>query len=819
MNSQSNSSTVWGQWLREALDDFNGGLVDSAVEKIRVFRTVIDGASTNERMHALGTAATLLEESGLITLAITTYEELITVALDHEPRSIRTARDWARLGRLYGRTGQNKKETKALEHALDIYEHLCAEDRELLQPDEIGRVHLRVTQSRLAHSSQQVLNRNLQTKKSLLYRMAEILRNELEVLGDHPEVIVQQLHNGLSPFRGSRLVEATLTGFKDYLVHQRRNWWELVRILGPGKDGWLQRQSVVRTHLPERIHCFAVVSEGCFLVFTDSGTAWKVALGGAVQFLTIAHMPRQGELAMASLGSTMAFVDKESNLRFYHFENGSLHALDQTYPKACQITRSETHFVASFGDGRVTKFNANGQPETSIYDTQSTSADLIFAWADGSRVILVTNFHCMPRMGSMLQFASFDPSGIEFTKELPVEVRSIQHSWYSNTLLIGALDGFRFWNPEFEFPLEAHQGTADSIIRSKNGRYTAMIHSGIRVIGHGLSLQASPPLPAGELAVQQLEFQDCGSETLLHVAVGNVIETWSMGRLAWYPSITAGWVERAKFARDGSELVAMSPVGITYLWQVEDGKLVEMEKWDPDAHMIIWAPNGNIGAVCRPDRVELVNQEQKFLWFFNDHNSHSVAWNRAGTRLAWAALSSSEVRLAEYTPGGFSLYSIPGEENYFPLSPVLSPEGDSLAYIRGHFRTASLPELGVSAKMGITGRFIAREMKVAINEGIVLVDLRTRASRILLVNHPEFFKTLWYASGDRLLASDEAGCVLMINPRTKDVSSRCWISEGVVAAFGINETLRLCDTGMTAAFGPVVYDFKVYHQGEVLVWD
>lgn len=789
------------------------------MEKIRLFRSSLSGLTPTEKMCALGTAAQLLEEKGPITESIAIYEELVTLAVEHDPTDIRTARDWARLANLYARIGETEKEIRALECASHIYGSLDSADKKLLESEELGRIYHCLAQSRAAIALQQGLRKSFETKKSILLRMADILRNDFSILIEHPGVIVQQIHNGLSPFRSSETVHEVLDRMNDYLTHNMRDWCELYEILGPGKDGWLQRQLVTRTYFPDDIRHFAAFPNGCLLAITDTATAWVALPGGPARSVAVQHLPRSGRYAMAHIGDFVAFIDDHNTLRFFEFNNANLVDLGFTHANACLLARSGSRFVASFRDGRVVRFSSDGHPEVTVTDTQLLNADVLFAWEDGSCAVLIQNAQTEAGLRSQLQTVFFEPPHVEPLKELPVDVRSIQYSWDAGTFLIGSMDGLRFWNLEREFPKEREDGSAGHIVRSKEGKYTAMLHNGIWVISHGFALQTMVPPPSGSLAVDQLAFQDSDNGTFLHIAVGNLVETWAMEKLSWRSSITSAWVEKAIFAQDGAELVAVNPDGFRYLWRVEDGKLLEIGNFDPEMRMISWASQKNIGAVCYDTMVEVVDGAQMFLGCFNnDYMPHSVVWDRAGNRFAWAGLFNSTIRWVERTSTGFRRSEISEQENYFPLSPSLSWNGRILAYIRGHHRMPTLPETGISVKMGWTSRRIRGVVASLINEGIALVDLETGLRRVILADNPVIFMNLWFASDDYLIAADDAGCVFVIDIRTTEIVTQCWTVEPVVAGCVVGDTVRLCDTGMSAAFGPVVYDFKVHLKGKASLW-
>ena len=107
-----------------------------------------------------------------------------------------------------------------------------------------------------------------------------------------------------------------------------------------------------------------------------------------------------------------------------------------------------------------------------------------------------------------------------------------------------------------------------------------MFWNGVRVIEMEASLEARVPLPGGAATISQLFFDDSASPPLLHVVIGERIETWELKLFFWRPSEARfeGWVEKGVFSADGSELVAISPIGVTYLWKVPSGgALVEFE--------------------------------------------------------------------------------------------------------------------------------------------------------------------------------------------------------------------------------------------------
>ena len=599
----------WQSRLVAAAREFEAGFEDRALEHLRTFHSLIAELAPGEQMDALGTAANYLEEKGPVAEAIAAYRELLALAAAHHPTDVRTARDWVRLAGLYGKIAETELENDALEKAAVVYAALDPPDRARLEPDETATVDSSLNRSRAARRSRRGLREPLDTRSAVLGRIAAILRGDFQHLLDYPETLVQQVHNGLAPFRDSRPVEPLLTRLGAFLDAQDRAWCEICGVLGPGRDGWLQRQLSTTTQFPADVQQLLALPDGRLLAFADDGLGWLARPGEPPSPMAVSRPPRKGRQAVATVGWRMAWIDERENLFFFQVDGSVLRSEGgAARPRARLVAPHDAGFIAVFADGRVVRFDARGEPTATVTAPAIEGATQLLPWRDGTRAAVVVPGAAQPgEQGTppdSLRIVTFEPADAGQPATLPPQVRSIEHSWNAGELLVGSIDGLRCWRIADALP-KGSGGSTDNIVRSNAGAFTAMHQGSIWVIHHEAGLQAMLPTPADALVAERLVFEDRDGETALHVLTGAVVDTWNMQRVFWRPSVIVGWIEQASFSPDGNELIALSPVGTRFLWETERGTLLEQEPFDRTEHMIAWAASGEIGATCHDGMVEI----------------------------------------------------------------------------------------------------------------------------------------------------------------------------------------------------------------------
>lgn len=148
------------QWLILASKDFDQGLQEDGIEKIRKFHNLAKDLTVNEKMDAMGTAAQLLEMKGQVILAIESYEMLIDLATKQDPYSILTARDFVKVAILYGKAGRDTEKMESLGKAKFIYEKLKESDKRLLIPNEISHCYSLLDQCKKVQQSEYLIKKN-----------------------------------------------------------------------------------------------------------------------------------------------------------------------------------------------------------------------------------------------------------------------------------------------------------------------------------------------------------------------------------------------------------------------------------------------------------------------------------------------------------------------------------------------------------------------------------------------------------------------------------------------------------------------------------
>ena len=728
--------------------------------------------------------------------------------------------DWVRLAGLYGKIAETELENDALEKAAVVYAALDPPDRARLEPDETAAVESSLNRSRAARRSRRGLREPLDTRSAVLGRIAAILRGDFQHLLDYPETLVQQVHNGLAPFRDSRPVEPLLTRLGAFLDAQDRAWCEICGVLGPGRDGWLQRQLSTTTQFPADVRQLSALPDGRLLAFADDSLGWLARPGETPSPMAVLRPPRKGRQAVATVGWRMAWIDEREDLFFFQVDGSVLRSEGgAARPRARLVAPHDAGFIAVFADGRVVRFDARGEPTATVTAPAIERATQLLPWRDGTRAAVVMPGAARPGAQGAppdsLRIVTFEPADAGQPATLPPQVRSIEHSWNAGELLVGSIDGLRCWRIADALP-KGSGGSTDNIVRSNAGAFTAMHQGSIRVIHHEAGLQAMLPTPADALVAERLVFEDRDGESALHVLTGAVVDTWDMRRVFWRPSVIVGWIEQASFSPDGNELIALSPVGTRFLWETERGTLLEQEPFDPTEHMIAWAASGDIGATCHDGMVEIVDGAQRHVAFFNDRAPTALAWDHAGRRLAWTGVYDKMVRWAERTSEGFRHSTLEDPERH-PRSPALSPDGRWLAYVR-HYLMPNIPEAGISVRMGVSGRRLRGPAGRALAQSFALVDLDSSERRIVRVDTPGFLERAWFVSNCDLLLADDAGCVTLVEVPSGAVAARFRVSDPVVGGCVLGDRLRLCDSGRTAVVGPIVYDVRVKLRGRTVSW-
>jgi tetratricopeptide (TPR) repeat protein len=816
---------TWQQYLAMAASHFSHDLADEAIGDIRQMGATLEGADEQQKMFALASVARLLEEHGRVTEAIAYYEELVELALTIDPEDIRTARDLSLLARLYHRIGALELESRVLERAQMIYGNLPTRWLGMLEPGELDSFHLRLEQSRALLALDENLRQSLSSNTEIIKRIAAVLRNGFSKLVAEPQSIVQEIHNALVPFSESSLVRAVTNALRSYLLEQKRSWMELALITGPGAEGWRQRQSVVRTSFPDEIRRCASMHDGMLVVFSSDGRTWTAQVGEQPVEIALSSAPRAGEYALRSLGKSLALIDERGTLRFFRYCDGVFTDINAEQHSALLLASAGERFVALFSDGSLATFDEAGSCHGRVWHACEEPGHVYQMHAmDNSQAVWLVE--ALPSGGlgrSRLRKVHFDPPGVDPAMEIPLTVRGVCQSFGEDRLWIGSLDGLREWKIGDPFPEKADGGSAGQMIRSSDGRYTAMFWNGVRVMQSANGLHAKIPLPGATGIADQLLLDESANPPLLHVVVANQVETWGLDKLLWRPRDVAleCWVEKAIFSDDGSELVAISPVGVRYLWKVETGALVEFENFDPKVRMISWAPDHSFGAICEEDAVEIFDRNQVEVTRIPDMRPYGATWSSDGSRLAWTRCMGPLIRWAERTGGSFQEHLISGKPDTNSLSPSLSPDGRALAFVSSRFRIPTLPEEGVSGRIAWPGALAHSLFPIRgkFADPIMLIDLQTGNVLREVPGLGCWWTSVWWLSNRYLFAGDDNCRAAILDRETGELIASCWTDEPATGGRLVAGCFRLCDTGFSAAVGPVVYDFWIYRNGEPLLWD
>ena len=237
--------------------------------------------------------------------------------------------------------------------------------------------------------------------------------------------------------------------------------------------------------------------------------------------------------------------------------------------------------------------------------------------------------------------------------------------------------------------------------------------------------------------------------------------------------------------------------------------------------MISWAPGRNlVRSALRTPLRSSTEIESKWLGFRIGCRVKSLG---VVTAEGWLGLGFPDphLRWAERTTNDFRAKVIRGEPGTHSLSPSLSPDGATVAFVRGRLRIPNMPELGISARIDWS-QLQSSWPKAALNaldDPVIFVDLDSEEVAGQIRGPSGRWRSVWWLSNRYLFASDEEGRAAVLDRVNGDAVVTGWTDEPAVGGCLVKDCLRICDQGMSAVVGPTVYDFRVYKEGELLQWD
>jgi WD40 repeat protein len=655
--------------------------------------------------------------------------------------------------------------------------------------------------------------------RGLLAKLLRILEGDAHRLMRYPWTALQQIFNGLLPFRDLPPVSDARDAYRRSLHSRDVPWVELSRVLGPGQHTWRSGFSMRATKFADRVDWFAVLPEGRLMVLTSRfgthhGQLWLATLSERPQLigtclpLTPPKKPYRRD-RIATLGHVVAGIDGQGTLRFLEVFGDEVRFVRDAVADAAGVVAWRKGFVVALVDGTLVRFSALGGLEATTEGLGLEEPGSLGVSQDGRYAVLAKAL----KETSLLRVIDLEQARILADRQVEYLIFRAAPTSIAGNFFLGGMMGFFQWTePWTDAPKKLATDSVYEITMSPDGRFWALV--GGRVIINDLSngLASTVPVPGGELLPQQTAWSNEGGDVALHLAGGSTIHTHYIKDLHWSKNLQFESIERGVFDRDGKLLVGVGAAGRQFLWNTVTGTLIESYKsghtYMPygETYMphIEWSPSHTRGAVCHIDEIEILDAQCEIECSIAEpHDVPAVAvWDDAGETLAYACSFGRDVRVVVFTGKASTCERYSCDESRIPRAVALSPDGCQLAFVEGVGVAANnLTTVIVRSSLTFTGH---------IEEGVVLVDRVTKRRRHLLKGHPKHLTYLAFVSDSLLLAADMEGMVMFLDICRGGIVAQWWAPARLVGHSRRVGGILLADSGEGTNHAPNLFEIEVH---------
>ena len=798
----------WFQEIERLLSTGEGG---EAVRLVQAGADVVAGLPSRQRLHTLGTLSQLFERYDRLADAVRFADQLIQLAKQLEPDGLLTARDYVVLGRLYERLDLPADQESALSNALQVFERLSAADRSRLQPKEV--VDVQAARDRAARMAawRRDTPRPPSDAKELLAVVLRTLEKEIPRLTQFPKLVVQQLYNESLVFQGQPLIDELRESFRHHLRESKQGWVELKRVNGPGQHAWRIARTVRTTEFPENLLRFVALPGECLLAVTRSGSTWLSGVSHLPRQVALPSPPRSNRCHLAALGTVVGYIDQDDRICFVQVVRDQLLATGDTTPGVAVLIAVPSGFVAAGEDGTIYRFDAEGRRTLVVASLGLTKPEHLAASADGQRVLLAKNLDVPVGLKALLRVIDLEQARIAGDREVDFDVRAAITPEAGRQFLLGTMMGVTIWDhPWDSAPKEGiRTGTTDQLVFSPDYRYMGYAGGYIILNDFELGLRASVGPLGDAFSIGQIIWAGIGENAVLHVAAGSLIASWRVADLPWGGQRRGAAIEVALFDEDGEHFAGVGIGGEKFFWKVDTGSLLEFEKGGSQATpYVTWCPGRRHGAICRRDRVEILDADGAACGAIPEDTPAAACWDGEGTTLAYVCTFDHDIRVVTFHHSEATLARLSCPDDYNPCAVTLSPDGQFLAVVEAQLR--------MPVNYGLTGlgANIKTNNPFGTEERIAVFDLQTGERRCLLERHKQQLMGLRFLAENHLLAWDAEGAVFVIELTHGSVVARSWAQARCVGIKQFEQEVLLADSGEGVAHSPVVYRLKFHNLWE-----